>query len=165
MNVFDLQAFPATPFALDRLVRLYEHLTPARLPELTALYAVDAHFKDPFNEVRGVPAIARIFAHMFANLDQPRFVVLQRLAQGDQAFLTWEFRFHLRRWRPDVEQCIRGATLLSFDAQGRVVRHRDYWDAAEELYEKLPLLGPLMRRLRKAGSATGSLPHADPASS
>jgi hypothetical protein len=26
--------------------------------------------------------------------------------------------------------------------------HRDYWDAAEELYEKLPVLGGLMRWLK-----------------
>jgi hypothetical protein len=29
-----------------------------------------------------------------------------------------------------------------------VVDHRDYWDAAEELYETLPLLGTLLRALR-----------------
>ena len=27
--------------------------------------------------------------------------------------------------------------------------HRDYWDAAEELYMKLPAIGSLMRGLRK----------------
>jgi hypothetical protein len=26
--------------------------------------------------------------------------------------------------------------------------HRDYWDAAEELYEKLPVLGSVMRWLK-----------------
>jgi hypothetical protein len=29
-----------------------------------------------------------------------------------------------------------------------VRRHRDYWDAAEELYEKLPVIGVLMRAMR-----------------
>jgi len=29
------------------------------------------------------------------------------------------------------------------------VFHRDYWDAAEELYEKLPVIGALMRWLKK----------------
>ena len=85
---------------------------------------------------------------------EPRFVVTQHLVQGEQAFLAWEFHFRMRRWRPRAAQCIRGATLLRFDAQSRVALHRDYWDAAEELYEKLPLLGALMRWLRKAASAT-----------
>jgi hypothetical protein len=30
-----------------------------------------------------------------------------------------------------------------------VAYHRDYWDAAEELYEKLPVLGGLMRFLKR----------------
>ena len=32
--------------------------------------------------------------------------------------------------------------------------HRDYWDAAEELYEKLPVLGALMRLLRRKLAAS-----------
>jgi steroid delta-isomerase len=146
--------------AVERLVQLYEQLTPGHLQRLDSYYASDAHFKDPFNEVRGVTAIAGIFAHMFDTLQEPRFVVTERLVQGRQAFLAWEIHFRFRRRRPDSEQCIRGATLLSFDAQGLVCQHRDYWDAAEELYEKLPLLGILMRWLRKAGSASRKTPHA-----
>lgn len=146
--------------AVHRLVRLYEELAPEHLAGLGAYYAPDACFKDPFNEVRGVPAITRIFEHMFASLQDPRFVVTQKLVQDDRAFLEWEFRFRLRRWRPEVEQCIRGASSLRFDAQGRVAHHRDYWDAAEELYEKLPLLGALMRWLRRTASSSSKTVHA-----
>ena len=145
-----------TQAATQRLIALYEQLSPAHLSALDVYYAPDAHFKDPFNDVRGVPAIAQIFAHMFATLDQPRFTVTQHIVQGDQAFLGWEFRFRMRRWRPQVEQCIHGATLVRFDVQGRVMLHRDYWDAAQELYEKLPILGGLMRWLRKSASATAT---------
>ncbi|MEQ6436712.1 nuclear transport factor 2 family protein [Comamonas sp. w2-DMI] len=146
--------------AVHRLVRLYEELAPEHLAGLGAYYAPDAYFKDPFNEVRGVPAITRIFEHMFASLQDPRFVVTQKLVQDDRAFLEWEFRFRLRRWRPEVEQCIRGASSLRFDAQGRVAHHRDYWDAAEELYEKLPLLGALMRWLRRTAFSSSKTGHA-----
>lgn len=150
--------------ATQRLIALYERLSPADLSRLGSHYAPDAHFKDPFNDVRGVPAIAQIFAHMFATLEQPRFVVTHHLVQGNQAFLGWELHFRMRRWRLGVDQCIHGATLVRFDPQGRVALHRDYWDAAEELYEKLPLLGPLMRWLRKAAaaSAEGARHHRPP---
>jgi len=40
-----------------------------------------------------------------------------------------------------------------FAPDGRIAMHRDYWDAAEELYEKLPLLGSLMRWLRRRANA------------
>lgn len=148
-------AKPDTQAAVTQLVQLYEQLSPEALPQLGACYAPDARFKDPFNHVRGVAAITQVFTHMFATLERPRFVVLERLVQGDRACLTWEFHFRLRRWRPQVDQCIRGATMLHFDADGRVASHRDYWDAAEELYEKLPGVGTLMRWLKRAAGPDG----------
>lgn len=133
---------------VDRIVSFFEQLTPQDLTQLPALYAEDAGFKDPFNDMRGIAAIERVFRHMFDTLADPRFVVHDAVVDGDQCFLTWDFLFRFRGRAP-VQQTVRGATHLRFDAQGRIALHRDYWDAAEELYEKLPLLGAPMRWLRR----------------
>lgn len=133
--------------AIDRLVAFYEQITPASLSALPELYAPRARFKDPFNDVRGVEAIRTVFRHMFDTLDEPRFVVKRRLVQGRECCLTWEFHFRFKR--AAQTQTVRGVTYLLLDRHGRVLQHRDYWDAAEELYEKLPLLGALMRWLKR----------------
>ncbi len=135
--------------ALARVIDFFETLSPASTARLAAIYTDDAYFKDPFNEVRGIDRITAIFAHMFVQVEAPRFVVTSSVAQDDAAFLTWDFLFRMKHFS-GAEQCIRGATHLRFDASGRVSFHRDYWDAAEELYEKLPLLGSLMRGLKRA---------------
>lgn len=141
---------PADPrAAVQRIVDFYETLSPAALADLGALYTDDARFKDPFNEVHGVPAIRGIFEHMYVNLHAPRFVVTQRVVDGDQCFLVWEFRFRFRRFDTHTEQVVRGGSHLRLAADGRISDHRDYWDAAEELYEKLPLVGGLMRWLKR----------------
>jgi ketosteroid isomerase-like protein len=132
-----------------RVVTFFEALTPADVARLGEFYVGDARFKDPFNEVQGLPAIQQVFAHMYRTLDGPRFVVHDRVAEGDQAFLTWEFRFRFRRFDQRTEQCVRGGSHLVFAADGRIALHRDYWDAAEELYEKLPGVGALMRWLKR----------------
>jgi ketosteroid isomerase-like protein len=134
--------------AVARARAFFESITPESAARIDEIYAADAWFKDPFNEVRGAAAIRRIFTHMFEQVDAPRFVVREVLAQGDGAFLTWDFLFRLPRLGGD-EQCIHGASHLKFDPAGRIAYHRDYWDAAEELYEKLPVLGALMRWLKR----------------
>lgn len=159
MNVDSYSCNRDCRVAVERLVEFYEGLTREQLQRLDAYYAADAYFKDPFNEVRGATAIASIFEHMFTSLQEPRFVVTQTLVQGHRAFLEWEFRFRLGRLRSEVEQCIRGASSVCFDCEGRVTHHRDYWDAAEELYEKLPLLGVLMRWLRRTVSTPAKSVH------
>ncbi len=142
-------AAPRHPDArVARVVALYETLVPADLPALRGVYADDARFKDPFNQVQGVAAIARIFSHMFRTLDAPRFQVIDIVADGDALFLTWDFSFRTRGARAGP-MASHGASHIRFNATGQVALHRDYWDAAEELYEKLPLLGALMRWLKK----------------
>lgn len=134
--------------SLQDVVIFFETISPDSVAQLSRIYADDVFFKDPFNEVRGTAAVTKIFEHMFRQVDAPRFVVTTSVLQGDEAFLTWDFLFRMKRFARD-EQCIRGATHLRFDDEGRVSLHRDYWDAAEELYEKLPLLGALMRGLKR----------------
>lgn len=134
---------------LRRVVDFYESISPGDASRMHELYADDALFKDPFNEVCGPDAIGRIFAAMFEQVDTPGFSVREAIVQGDQAFLVWDFRFRFRRFDTTTPQLIRGATHLRFAADGRIALHRDYWDAAEELYEKLPVLGGLMRWLKR----------------
>ena len=134
--------------SLNQLVTFFESIEAGNTARLSQVYTDDVFFKDPFNEVRGIAAVAGIFEHMFVQVDAPRFVVTGSVLQGDQACLTWDFLFRMKRYS-GVEQCIRGATHLRFAADGRANFHRDYWDAAEELYEKLPLLGSFMRWLKR----------------
>ena len=138
---------------VDALVLAFEKLSPADLSTLGNWYATDARFKDPFKEVQGVAAIEAIFAHMFDSLHEPRFVVTERIVQGTQCFLVWDFLFRFKTMDSAKTQCIRGGSHLQFvptqAGTWRISLHRDYWDAAEELYEKLPLLGGLMRWLKQ----------------
>jgi steroid Delta-isomerase len=137
---------------VQRIVERFEGLQAADVERLAEIYTADASFKDPFNEVQGLPAIQQIFRHMFVALEGPHFVIRDVVVDGDQCFLSWDFLFRMRRFRRD-EQCIRGGTHLRLAADGRIAEHRDYWDAAEELYEKLPAVGALMRWLKRRANA------------
>jgi len=134
--------------AVDRIVEVFQTLTPTGVETLATLYAPDARFKDPFNDVQGLAEIQRIFRHMYANLENPRFLISERIVQDTQCFLTWEFHFAFRRFKQGQAQCILGGSHLVLNPEGRITLHRDYWDAAEELYEKLPLIGSLMRWMK-----------------
>jgi len=140
--------------AVDRIVEAFQTLTPAGVDALDAIYAPDARFKDPFNEVQGLTEIQRIFRHMYVSLENPHFVVTGRIVQGNQCFLTWEFRFAFRRFKQGQAQCIVGGSHLVLNPDGRITLHRDYWDAAQELYEKLPIVGVAMRWMKSRLHAT-----------
>lgn len=136
---------------LERLVEAYETLRPETVENLLDCYAETAHFRDPFNDVRGREAIGSIFRHMFASLPSPSFTVTGRYGEGEEVVLRWEFRFVAG----GGERLIEGLSTLRFDADGRVAEHQDYWDPAANLYEAVPLLGWLLARIRRRLAAPG----------
>ncbi|MQQ99756.1 nuclear transport factor 2 family protein [Glaciimonas soli] len=129
---------------LDALLCWFSELTPATIKHAERFYQPDAHFKDPFNDVRGIAAIEAIFTHMFATTENPRFDITQKIAQDQQAFVTWTFHFSLK----GKAYAIEGVSHLLFCSDGLVTMHRDYWDTNEELFQKLPLIGGPVRWLR-----------------
>lgn len=144
---------------LEKLISFFENLSPENLSELSGLYAQEAHFKDPFNDIEGISKIEAIFLHMFKTLKAPQFFIKEVASQGQHTFLTWDFQFEMDQMPSKGQLTIKGATHLiwSFDDQRkewRISRHRDYWDAAEELYEKLPFLGAIMRWVKSRMTAS-----------
>lgn len=137
-----------SPGAL-RFKGFWEQLTRERVAAIGEYYTEDAYFRDPFNEVRGLSAIRPIFEHMFETLHEPRFRILEVVEQGESAFFVWDFTFRMKSYKPAVTQTIHGSSHARFAGDGRVSYHRDYWDAANELYARLPVIGALMRWLAR----------------
>lgn len=149
-----LSSLSATGQALDRqtldqriqgYIGFFETLTPKALDRIEEFFEPDAYFIDPFNEVSGSQGIRAVFAHMFKTCANPRFEVTETIAQGNVAYLTWRFTFDSGR----RTRSITGVSRVTFGTRGRAARHEDYWDAAGQVYESLPLLGWLLRRLRR----------------
>jgi steroid Delta-isomerase len=139
--------------SVQRIAVFFETLQPSSVQGMGDFYASNAYFRDPFNEVRGLAEIQRIFSHMYIALDGPHFVVTDRVVQGNQCFLVWDFKFRFKRFDTTTLQVVRGTSHLRFAPDGRVNYHRDYWDVAEELYEKLPWVGGLMRWLKRRANS------------
>ena len=138
-----------TTAATRRLVDFYENLAAADVARLGDLYAPEAYFRDPFNEVRGVEAIQRIFGAMFEQLADCRFRIVDTVV--DERGATAHLGLHVPH--PPLPAAGRAVHPRreppALRRDGLVVHHRDYWDAADELYAKLPLIGPVMRFLKR----------------
>ena len=129
---------------LDALCDWYANLSPQSLENVRELYHEHARFRDPFNDVQGHEAILRVFRHMFENTDDPKFSILETQSNEPVAWVAWTFSVGVFGKVVDID----GMTRLEFADDGRVLHHRDYWDASE-LYEQIPLAGRIFGFLRK----------------
>ena len=134
---------------IQRYVEAFEQLTPSTLQPLEDCFAERARFVDPFNDVRGKSSIRRVFEHMFASCENPTFGVEESIGEGSLVYLKWHFSFG----RSTSRRRVHGVSRVQFTPDGLVSEHRDYWDPASQMYDKLPLLGKLFRVLRNRLSA------------
>jgi len=129
---------------MDALLDWFQNFNAGSLQKLQDFYTEDCYFRDPFNEAHNREQLHALFTDML-KLQDLRFVILERIQQGQKAFITWDFHFKIM----GKAQCIHGGSLMTFADDGRVKSHVDYWDAATNVYEKLPGLGSVIRLVKK----------------
>ncbi len=133
------------PQHLDAFIDWYENLTPRSLDAIATHYAHDVYFRDPFHEFSDRDSLYHVYARMFESLDEPRFHIDATITEANESAIYWRFTFRYGR----REMTITGTSRIRFAADGRVESHIDYWDAACQIYERIPLLGAVLRTLRR----------------
>ena len=135
------------PEATDRYGRFWTQLRPDSTDELLALARPDLSFRDPFNSLRGADRVVALLDHMFAHASEVRFDIRRSAWSADTAFYRWGFGCRLQR--PAVDARIEGVSEVQFDEAGLVAAHIDHWDAASQVYERIPGLGAVLRLVRR----------------
>ncbi|MDY0137908.1 MAG: nuclear transport factor 2 family protein [Thiomicrospira sp.] len=136
------------PSWLNDYKTLFETLTPQSVKQdFSRVFADKVYFKDPFNEVRGVREVQRIFQHMFEQLHEPMFRVHDMAANGQTAYLEWRFYFRRSTNAPVMQ--INGMSKILCNEQGKIMVHIDYWDSGEYVYRKVPVLSWFIRLIQR----------------
>lgn len=126
----------------------FESINPSTsLEEYSKVFDKNVYFQDPFQKINGVEKVYDVFEHMYATLYDPKFDVKEIISEKECAYLRWDFSYQ-RSSRHDIEK-FTGVSRVQFLESGKVISHIDYWDAAENIYEKIPLLGSILRQIKK----------------
>ena len=81
---------------------------------------------------------------MFETLNTPKFVIDEAVLESDVAYIKWKFTGAVNT----KQLKLVGLSRVVFDEQGLVSEHIDYWDASEQFYMKLPIIGSILRFIR-----------------
>jgi steroid delta-isomerase len=135
--------------ALARLEAYFATMTVATVAEQTAdVYAPEAWLYDNLAAIKGVDEIRRYFANAAGDVDKLSVEFLQTARSNEDYFVRWRMLISSARLAGGEPLISYGVSQFRFDDQGRVLLHRDFWDAGTGLYEYLPVLGALVTRVR-----------------
>lgn len=135
---------------LARYTDFFNGLTTRDLDAINTLFAPEAHYVDPFNDVRGQAQISALFEKMFRQCADLKLKVFDTALSDKAAYLHWHMSFKPRsRWLGKYRCHVDGLSQLQFDEAGLITYQRDYWDAGT-IYERLPIIGGLVRLIKSA---------------
>ena len=126
-------------------VEVLENLSSENLNSLSNITTEAFSFKDPFNHTHTQADFIAIMEDMFQRLSLVRFQVHRSVQQGQHAFIYWTFYGNSRF---TGEFSFEGVSRIEADDSGKITLHHDFWDGSE-LMEKVPLLGAVIRKVRK----------------
>ncbi|MDN7133419.1 nuclear transport factor 2 family protein [Vreelandella profundi] len=135
--------------ALTAFCNFFNKLDNTCTEKLYEVYTDNIVFNDPLHHIEGRDALERYFATMYENVERCQFTYHVQQCQGDQGFVTWTMAFVHPKLAGGRTIEIDGCSALTFAEDGRVSKHRDYFDAGAMLYEHLPLMGSIIRWLKK----------------
>ncbi len=133
---------------LQHFARQFAALNKDNLERLGELYGAEVQFRDPLHQVRGLAELRRYFAELYANVEELRFDFHGHDQVGEgEGYLRWTMSYRHPRLAGGQPIRVEGCSHLRWT--DKVQQHRDYFDAGALLYEQLPLLGALIRWLKR----------------
>lgn len=116
---------------------------------LEAVYAEHIEFSDPIHRVTGLDEMERYFEGLYENITYIEFNFHNALVNGDEGAVHWTMIYRhprLKGGKKDIR--VEGVSLLRW-RDGKITRHQDIFDAGSLLYEHLPILGSVIRKLKE----------------
>lgn len=113
---------------------------------LDEIYSNNIVFVDPIHEISGLETLKKYFNSLNNNLIEGSFLFTDESTVDNKTYLSWEMNLKLKRPRQNVKAT--GISMLTIEEE-KIVKQRDFFDAGEMFYENIPILGTIIRFLKK----------------
>ncbi|SJN57053.1 nuclear transport factor 2 family protein [Vibrio ruber] len=126
----------------------YTQLNKHNLDTLHDIYHDAVVFEDAAHRIEGVTALSDYFIKLYQNVERCNFTIHEQYPTDNGGFLIWTMHLQHPKLRHGQLVNVQGTTHLRFQ-DNKVIYHRDYFDLGEMLYEQLPLLGRIIRWIKR----------------
>lgn len=136
-------------FDLDEFGLFFKKVTLDSLERLDELYHPEAEFIDPAHRLKGVPEIRLFWTRLLETVISCETDILDSTRDGPRCYSRWNMRIRHPRVKRGHPIEVMGMSALVIQDE-KVIRHQDFYCMGELLYEHLPVLGRVVRAIKKA---------------
>jgi hypothetical protein len=116
---------------------------------LQATYTEDVKFVDPVKTINSLDELTKYFENLYKRVNKCHFILNNYLPNSHSHSLEWVMHLQHQKISKNQEIHLSGASFIQFDGE-RVCYHRDYYDLGALVYEHIPILGSVIKKVRHA---------------
>ena len=131
---------------IERFKLFYQDIKHIPLSHIGDVYDDKVIFKDPVQEVRSIEQLHAYLSDLCLDVHSGRFEYLDQMVTENSAYIKWNMHFkHPKLGNKTLT--VRGISQIQFNE--RIYYHEDVYDLGQMLYEHVPLLGSVVKGLKK----------------
>jgi len=146
--------------AIKKFESFYVNLESMKVEELADIYSSDVVFIDPIAAHSGITSVKSYFTKLLRNAKHCTFAIhsIQKIEAKKNAavdegaleeyLVTWKMTFATSGVNKGKPIFVDGITQLKI-VDDKITFHRDYYDLGQMVYENIPLLGRIIKRIKR----------------
>ncbi len=134
---------------MERIQYVFTHLSANNLEILDPFYDKQVHFQDPLGTHNSLESAKAYYAGLYKNVTAIKFDFTDTLSDGNKHLLVWTMHLRAKGLNSGKEISVAGNSVIIFNDNNLVSYHRDYFDMGEFIYEQLPVLGWIIRKVKQ----------------
>ena len=136
--------------ALGRFKEFFSNMTPDRVRnQVDSVYDKDAYLYDTLALHHGIDAIRPYFIRTAERADGVTVEILDTIRKGNDFYVKWSMDITWSAFKKGKTTRSFGISHIRFGETGKVVLHYDFWDSTNGFFEHLPIIGGLIRWVKR----------------
>jgi hypothetical protein len=132
----------------DKIIYFFENLTKEKLHLVTEFYHPQVKFIDPVGTLDSAEKIKRYYEGMYKNVNKIKFDFSEFHESGKTVVAVWTMTLETDKLNSGDPIKVDGNSVITFDDEGKAIYHRDYFDMGAFVYEHIPMLGFVVKKIK-----------------
>ena len=132
----------------EKIKYFFDHLTKDRMELVSEFYHEQVDFIDPVGSIKGSEKIKAYYLEMYKNVKSIKFDFSEFIVSGNNVVGVWKMTLITDKLNDGEPIVVDGNSVIRFDENGKATYHRDYFDMGAFIYENVPVLGFIVKKIK-----------------
>ncbi len=133
----------------QRIESIFNGLNKDTMHLVGEFYDANVEFQDPVGKIKGAEGIRKYYENMYKNVSAINFVFTKEVIDQDTHVVFWTMHLIAKGLNSGKPVSVDGNSHITFGGNdGKAIYHRDYFDMGEFIYEHIPVLGFVVKKVK-----------------